>query len=333
MTRVDPSVPLIGKRATTSDVARLAGVSRTTVSEIFNGRDSRFPAATVHRVREAAAQLRYVPSPAAQFLKTGRSTTVLVIVPNLPTTDEFHGLIDGLSAMLDEEGLHIVVLFQRQDSPTGSDDILRLHPVGVIDLGVLGRDSRELLRSSGVVVVPEPTGQDFSRFQRQIGRLVMERLVREPARRFFYAGSSQLHSDRYDAARIAGMNEVAAERGVDPPTVVDVPLDLATAMRTLMPFLESGPVGVGCYTDSVAMAVLAVARRARLEVPDHVAVVGVDATPEGQLFAPRLTSVRNDAMVIGAEVGRALVDALAGRSAPSSAAEFGALTLLEGESG
>ncbi|MGN6760776.1 MAG: substrate-binding domain-containing protein [Leifsonia sp.] len=72
-----------------------------------------------------------------------------------------------------------------------------------------------------------------------------------------------------------------------------VPLDADGAVEALAPLLRdaaSDLVGVCCYNDDVAFAVLAATRSLSLRVPEDVTVIGVDATAVGQLASPRLST-------------------------------------------
>lgn len=71
-------------RVTSNDVARLAGVSRTTVSLVLNEvENARISEATKKKVREAAEQLNYRPNALAQSLKTNRSKVIGLIIPSI----------------------------------------------------------------------------------------------------------------------------------------------------------------------------------------------------------------------------------------------------------
>ena len=67
----------MAKRATLADVARLAGLSPTTVSMVLNNRpNTRLSEEAAERVRAAAARLNYRPNPAARGLRLGKTRTV-----------------------------------------------------------------------------------------------------------------------------------------------------------------------------------------------------------------------------------------------------------------
>src|SRR5579871_1772664 len=71
------------KRATIDDVARLAGVSRSTVSNALNHRRGRLAQATADRIQQAAEKLQYVPDGLARQLKRGHADTIGLIVPSV----------------------------------------------------------------------------------------------------------------------------------------------------------------------------------------------------------------------------------------------------------
>ncbi|HXW80740.1 MAG TPA: LacI family DNA-binding transcriptional regulator, partial [Acidimicrobiales bacterium] len=71
------------RRATIDDVARLAGVSRSTVSNALNQRTGRLGKATADRVESAAKTLGYVPDGLARQLKRGHADMIGLIVPSV----------------------------------------------------------------------------------------------------------------------------------------------------------------------------------------------------------------------------------------------------------
>ena len=86
------------RRPTAADVARLAGVSRATVSYVLNDTPHQvIPAHTRERVRAAAAELGYTPSVAARALITGRSDVVLLLLPDWPIGPTVGALLESLS--------------------------------------------------------------------------------------------------------------------------------------------------------------------------------------------------------------------------------------------
>src|SRR6185312_9765886 len=86
------------RRVTSADVARLAGVSRATVSYVLNETPGQtISISTRGRVLDAAARLGYAPSAAARTLRTGRSDVVLCLLPDWPIGPEVGSMLGNLS--------------------------------------------------------------------------------------------------------------------------------------------------------------------------------------------------------------------------------------------
>ena len=85
------------KRATLADVAKLAGLSTTTVSMVLNNRpNTRLSEQAAERVRAAAAALDYRPNPAARGLRTGTTRTIGFISDEVTVTRYASAIISGL---------------------------------------------------------------------------------------------------------------------------------------------------------------------------------------------------------------------------------------------
>src|SRR5690242_14872058 len=95
------------RRATSFDVARAAGVSRSTVSQVLNG-DLRFPAETRAKVVAAAQMLSYRPSRAGRALVTGSSDIVVMLVPNATFGPHLQDSIDRITDASTPSGLSVV---------------------------------------------------------------------------------------------------------------------------------------------------------------------------------------------------------------------------------
>ena len=99
-------------RVTAKDVARAAGVSQSTVSYVLNNTANQtISAATRSRVLAAVEELGYAPSAAARALRTGTSSTVMIVLPDAPVGATIAQLIEVVSDALDPHGY--TVLFRR----------------------------------------------------------------------------------------------------------------------------------------------------------------------------------------------------------------------------
>ncbi|HWS32908.1 MAG TPA: LacI family DNA-binding transcriptional regulator [Actinoplanes sp.] len=314
--------------ATSSDVARLAGVSRATVSHILNGRGQRFTAETHEKVRRAVEELRYRPSPAGRALVRGRSDLVLALIPYTTFGTNLQDAVDRMTAEAAGLGLQVVVRLTGPDLSGVRAALLDLRPAAVVDWDTLTGADRDTLRAAGIVVIDAASGD----LNHEIGRLLAGAVLGRGPRTLVYAALADPRSDIFGPDRYAGMTAEAAARGLGAPARVVVPLDRAGASAALRPLLDGAePLAIGCYNDDVAIAVLAAVRDHGRRVPDDVTVAGVDHTPIGQLVSPRLTTIHIESDHLTGSLTRLLAEALGTPVGPAAGPSAPTLRVIPGE--
>lgn len=284
------------KPATSIDVARRAGVSRSTVSNILNGNDARFPESTRQRVLAAARELEYQPWLAGRSLVRGRSDTVVVLLPNTTFGSNLQDAVDHVVLATSQIGGNVVVRFAGKTPKATLAAIMALRPLALVDFGVLLRADYDRLDAMGTIVVPSlpaedpPTPPDSG-----IAHLQADALLERGPRALWFAALSDERLDPYGPGRIASLRGYCRERGLPEPRQVRVPITVPGAKAALAEIIANGvPAGIACYNDDVAIALLAGGRELGVKVPETISVVGVDHTPIGQLWAPPLTTVDTD---------------------------------------
>ena len=283
------------KPATSFDVARRAGVSRSTVSNILNGNDARFPQATRERVLKAADELDYRPSLAGRSLVSGRSDTVVVLLPNTTFGSNLQDAVDEAVASTTRFGGNVVVRFAGESPKATINAIAALRPLAVLAFSDLPDDDRERLEAAGTMVLGARASTVGSSFDGGIARLQANALLERGPRPLWFASLSDNRQDPYGPPRFAALQRFCESEALPPPAQIEVPLNVEEATRALAQVMERTAVaGVVCYNDDVAMALLAAAREMGITVPQELSVVGVDNTAVGQLWAPRLTTVDTD---------------------------------------
>lgn len=302
VTRVRTQKSQNPRSATTRDVAKLAGLSRSTVSQVLNGYGDRFHEETRNRVTAAAERLNYRPSRAGRALKTGVADLIVVTIPNITFGRQLQDIVEQVTSESTGFGMSVFVRYAGSDPSATLTAILDMRPATVVNLRVFTGADIERIEAAGIRVIPsldspeDPAASDVA-----IGRLQARELLHGPERRLVYAMLADSRLDLYGPDRATGATEEAASRGVPAPTRVRVPLNREGARESLRPMFEKPdvPLGVCCYNDEVAAAVLSAAGSFGLSVPDQVAVVGVDNTDMGQLMTPRLTTIAVDLPALG----------------------------------
>ena len=292
--------------AKSDDVARIAGVSRPAVSQILNGR-GRFSAETIDRVRTVAAELGYRPSAAARSLATGTSDVVVALIPDTTFGKNLQDAFDALTTELARVGLTLVLRLSSSPIELLDHFIATTRPAAVVaSFGPVSPEVRVVLRDAGVPLVGGDD-QALEQFNVNIGHLQADHLIAAGCRQLVYAHLSDTRQDVFGDARERGVAERCAGAGLDAPQTIRLGVAETEAIAALRQ-IRPGQVGIACYNDDVAIALLDACRVLRRPVPSEVALIGMDATPIAGLVWPRITTIALDAPAAMAEIAQVVID-------------------------
>ena len=312
--------------ATLHDVAKLAGVSIKTVSNVVNDYPN-VRAETRQRVQEAIAELGYQPNLSARNLRSGRSGVIGLVLPEL-SLSYFAQLADAVIARADHHGLVV------QIEQTGGDRLRELAVLtsprtrmadGLIfsPLGMGQGDADHLRVSYPLIVLGErifggPVDHVTMRTV-EAAHAATRVLLDSGRRRVALVGAHPGEVMGSAALRLTGYRAALDEAGIafDPALVESAGLwhqaDGAEAVRRL---LASGVDfdGVFAMNDSLALGVLRVLHQERVRIPEEVAVIGFDNINEGQYAMPSLTTVDPGRTEIAERAVDLLVERIAQRA-------------------
>jgi len=302
-------------RATVRDVAKLAGVSPKTVSNVINGVVPVRPE-TRERVESALSQLDYVPNMSARGLRNGRSGNIALALPDLSTAysaelaRHFVELAHerGWAIQLEQSGRdpqREVELVSR--ARTHLVDGLILNPT-LLSMSVVAQHGSGELPPTVVIGEVEPHGVDQVHVDSQgAARELTAHLITTGHRRIAIVGGS---SERFRSAtsvlRQQGYREalgaagIPEEPGLNIVTTEWTPADAASEFAAFLDGLGARPLpdAVFCFTDSMALGVLHVLAKHGIRVPQDVSVVGFDDIGEAAFAIPALTTVGFDKRAI-----------------------------------
>lgn len=307
-----------------SDVARLAGVSKMTVSRVLAGHS--VAADTRARVCQAIDQLGYVADAAAGALSSGRSEFVAVLVPSLSSSN-FSDTVRGLTDALEPHGLQLLLGdtdydLEREERLVRS--MLRHQPRCVALTGAQHTDAtRKVLERSAIPVVemwdlpthPIDTAVGFSNVR--AARAMVRHLAERGYRRIgFLGGASEL--DRRGLDRLKGYQaEIKALRLGEPRVVRlgESPITMSHGGPAMAALLAQWPDtdAVMCVSDMSAFGAIMECHRRGLSVPEDIAVAGFGNFEVATCCHPAITTVSVDAYGIGLRTGEALLAALQAR--------------------
>ncbi|MFC7329108.1 LacI family DNA-binding transcriptional regulator [Marinactinospora rubrisoli] len=302
------------RRATSADVARAAGVSRTTVSFVLNNKPGQsIPEETRRRVLEAARSLDYRPHASARSLAAGRSDVVLLSISQLPIPANISRFAEECATTLAERGLTMVLHLDVQGRPL-ADVCASVDASAVVAMGDLPPETTAALRRTGVAVVLS-VGGDSAAAHRDVGRLQAEHLIERGHRRLGYALAGQRVPRAMASEQLLGVEEACAAVGAEPPTVLSVAPRPADAARAVALWRDRSVTAVAAYNDETALAVLAGMRELGLTAPDDLAVIGADDIRAASLVTPPLTTVAFDLSNAARHLAEVVASALAGGEA------------------
>ena len=307
------------------EVASRAGVSVKTVSNVVNGYLHVAPS-TRERVQRAIDEMGYRPNLSARSLRSGRTGIIAVAVPRL---DEpyFAELAAAVIGVADEHGC--TVLVEQTDGQLAREQLavsgIRPDLIDGLILSPLALGADDLLatgRTATPLVLLGERISDSSHDHVAIdnvaaARLATEHLLSLGRTRVAAIGTMESVSAQTARLRRTGYREAmsAAGRPVLPGHEQEVEgfsrqAGALAADRLLD--LPERPDAVFCFSDLLALGALHALHRRGVDVPEDVAVIGVDDIAESRFSTPTLSTVAQDVEQIARLAVAALLHRLAG---------------------
>jgi LacI family transcriptional regulator len=309
--------------ATLEEVARLAGVSRSTVSRVINGHPN-VSAETKARVLAAIEKLSYRPHPIARSLATKRTKLLAMLIPesvNKLFSDQFFAiLLQGAVQACNIHGYQMVLaLF---DDPRRQEELYaNLLQNGYVEGAVVASAPPDdpviqALRADGIpaVAVGKQPGLPYVDVDNYGGaRMATEHLLQLGYRRIATITGPLNHLHVQD--RLAGYRDALEAHGIpyDEALVVEGGFTEVGAMAALSRLLPLRPEAIFVQSDTMAAGVLRALRSQNLRIPEDIAIVGFDDIPLASLLDPPLTTVRQPIRLLGFMAVELLLDLLNGQ--------------------
>jgi DNA-binding LacI/PurR family transcriptional regulator len=309
-----------------ADIARIAGVSRATVSRALNGSKLLSPE-TRERIVDLARSMNYSINVAAQNLRLKQNRTIAVIVPFDPSTRQhlsdpfFLSLIGSIADALTARGLEM--LLSRADVSglevaTQCVDAGRASGIVLIGQWHLHDHLNELARRGVPFVVwgarmaeqaYATVGGDNSRG----GELATTHLLQAGAKRVVFLGDTGLPEI---AERFHGYLRAHEHAGIKPIARLcrNTPFVQASIVADIEDLVNSRARfdAIFAASDLMAMTAINALRRLGRSVPDDILVVGYDDIPLASFFHPALSTIRQPIESAGEQLVESLLEQLAG---------------------
>ncbi|RMF34322.1 MAG: LacI family transcriptional regulator [Alphaproteobacteria bacterium] len=307
----------MSQRPTLQTVARAAGVSTATVSQVIRG-SGRISEETRKRVLRAVKQVNYVPDGRASAMRSGQFREIGLLIHEI--ANPFNAeVISGVSDHLENEGYLVSVLDSRDDPVRQRRHLETL--IGSARGGLLwvpaqeGSEEVERLilaqRVPTVTFLRRPHSRAFDHVgieNREATRQATAHLADLGHRHIAFFGGDKDVESRLD--RIEGCRAVLAERGLPPPVVWPCPDSKRAGLEHLGRLLQAHPrvTALVCNGDMVALGALQALLRSGRQAGSDLSVIGFDDIQDAALAMPPLTTMSVQPYQLGRRLARTLVE-------------------------
>jgi LacI family transcriptional regulator len=312
------------RKPTQYDVARLAGVSQATVSQILNHSTTvSIPDETRQRVFAIMDQIGYIPSRSARSLRTKKSCTIATIIPDI-TNPFYPAFVRGIQDVTIGKGYDLIIyntdglesnerqcLLSMQQNEVDGAIIVPFH-LTENDLLDTGTPIVQLIQK------PEKQPKLDSIFVDNVSAaktLVNHLLERGHTHIGMISGAEDL-PPRY--SRVLGYQQALAEHHIPLDEILIRGGDFTEqgGYQIMLEFLSlAQPVtAIFAANDLMAMGALIAIRDAGLKVPQDIAVAGFDDIPSARLVNPPLTTIRQFQHKMGQTTAEMLIERLNGQT-------------------
>ncbi len=300
-------------KVTITEVAKMAGVSVSTVSNLLNGRSERMRPETKDRILAAIEDLGYKPNRAARQLKTGQTRIIGLIVPSV--ANPFYGMFARHVEKTALENGYQVFLCNSERKPererSYAEELLGYGVKGIILGSSLTQFTHleDLMEQGLNLVAFDRLAQAEDRHiidsvgvdNKLAARLATKHLLAMGHRRIGFLSGSTATVSRMD--RLAGYKFALQEAGVEPdPKLIweGTPgtfgdanaIELGRFGAHELFSLADPATALFAINDMYALGAYQGARDLSLEIPDDVSIVGMDDIMLTEIAQPPLTTIK-----------------------------------------
>lgn len=300
-----------------NEIAKLAGVSRATVSRYFN--DGYVSDEKKEAIKQVIEQTGYEPSRQARNLRNNVTKLVGVIIPRIQS-EAVSRMVAGISEILSAEGYQLL-LANTQNEPKEELKYLRVFRKnqvdGIIFIGTMfSKEHFKLMKELDVPMVI--TAQELDNYSCVYqddyhAAYDLTRLLAKKGCHFGYIGVTE-KDKAVGAARKSGFLDALKDAGITIPASnicetefrVDGGYEKAGYLLKQSPDIDS----IVCTTDGIAAGALRYLHEKNISVPEQVQLMGFGDTELGNVVTPSITSVHFHYKTTGMESAKLLLEIL-----------------------
>ncbi|PWW05668.1 LacI family transcriptional regulator [Paenibacillus cellulosilyticus] len=327
-------------KITINDIAKAAGVAKSTVSKVLNDAAS-ISDETKRKVRDIMKEMNYTPSSIATQLARQSSFNVGLLI-DLSRKDDFlnhffYAIIGGIESVIGKHQYELTICnassesSSQQDSPAFMNRLVRNGKVDglIMDSSIWTAETERLLAELQfpyVLIGDAPAEVTYSAVDidnENGGRLLAAHLIERGYRRLAFIGGEGAGEPLFDR-RVGGCANALREHGLtfDPRLVMAGTANEATGRLFMEQLLalpaEEQPDAVICMNNYTAFGALAAAHAAGVSIPTQLGIATFDDYPLAPYTNPPLTCLKMDTFELGVQAAQMLMTRI---SEPALSAE------------
>lgn len=300
------------KKLTMKDIAKMAGVGKTTVSRYFNGgyvKDE-----TKIKIKKIIDQYNYQPNTFAQSLKAKETKIIGVIAPTLTSTTSSR-MISSLNCYLKKEGYTPLIIdtnYNQLEELSAIEKLWHMNVDGIVLVAteltmahytlskkldipfvVLGQEMKE-----GYSIVNDDYDAGFE-VGKYAGKMNHQKII--------YLGVNA-KDEAVGYRRRKGVLDGLKQSGIENVKVVETDFTFDKTRKVVSELLKRElPSLIICATDNIALATFKELKEANIKVPEMVSLIGFGGYEISKLITPSLCTIRFDNEHAGVLAGESLL--------------------------
>ncbi|MCT4615181.1 MAG: LacI family transcriptional regulator [Marinifilaceae bacterium] len=316
------------KRVTIKDIAKELKISVSTVSRALKN-SPEISLQTRETVQKLAKKLNYQPNPLAVALKTRKSNSIGVVVPQI-VSSFYASVVNGIEQIADQFGYQVFVSSSNELKEKEAKNVnafLSLRMDGVILSMSRSTDTYEHIQKIKDVGVP------LVLFDRTSKELEVSKVVADDAHAAYKAVNHLIESGAKKIAlltgpefmlfgknRMRGYKKAIADSGMpfDKSLLIKSDFTVEAAKEKSLDLLSSGnkPDAIFAINDDLAIGAISAAKELGIKIPEQLAVVGFSNTKRSRYMQPSISTMDQNPKQVGQEAARLLFASIENKSEP-----------------
>ncbi len=310
------------KRVTVKDLAKVLGVSISTVSKALND-SHEISKATKQKIQKVAKQYNYTPNKLASSLKSGKTKTIGVIIPSIRNRF-FARVLYGIDKVATTEGYNIITCISNESFKKEVTNIKVLANGSIDGFIVAIAEETQIKQNFNHFNEAIQQGKPIVMFDRVTDVIDCDKVVIDDFEASYKATKHLVRTNCKNIAVISTINHLSVgklriegyKKAVQESfKKIDLKLIIITDILTLDEkitklFRDQKVDGVLAVDEDTSLAVLKIAKSKKIKIPKAVSIIGYANEKIAKNITPTLTTINQHGVSIGESAAQILIDKL-----------------------